>query len=48
VMYHGPDGAWSAPRRVRISACKDLATLDRWLERAVTAASVSEVLAEPS
>jgi hypothetical protein len=27
-----------------IDACTDLATLERWLDRAVTAVSVSEVL----
>ncbi|WP_224364341.1 Rpn family recombination-promoting nuclease/putative transposase [Hyalangium versicolor] len=32
--------------RQRISNCRDLALLDRWLERAVKASSVSEVLAE--
>ncbi len=30
--------------RVRIESCTDLATLDRWLERAVTAASVEAAL----
>ena len=28
----------------RIEACTDLATLERWLDRAITAASVSDVL----
>jgi hypothetical protein len=28
----------------RIDACTDLATLERWLDRAITAASVSDVL----
>jgi hypothetical protein len=29
----------------RIDACTDLATLDRWLDQAITAASVSDALA---
>jgi hypothetical protein len=29
---------------VRIDACTDLATLERWLDRAITAATVSDVL----
>ena len=28
----------------RIDACTDLATLERWLDRAITAASISDVL----
>jgi len=28
----------------RIAACTDLATLERWLDQAVTAASISEAL----
>jgi len=32
--------------RERVLACKDLALLDTWLTRAVTATSVSEVLRE--
>jgi hypothetical protein len=31
----------------RIEACTDLATLARWLDRAVTAISVSDALASP-
>jgi hypothetical protein len=31
-------------QRERIIACKDVATLDRWLERAVSAASIDDVL----
>jgi hypothetical protein len=38
-----PDAA-----RDRILAEKDLARLERWLERAILAASVGEVLDEPS
>ena len=37
--------AISAAGRARIEACKDLATLDRWLARAIHAASVEEVFA---
>jgi hypothetical protein len=33
--------------RARIEACKVAATLDRWLVRAVTAASAEEIVAEP-
>jgi flagellar biosynthesis/type III secretory pathway protein FliH len=32
--------------RARISACTDAATLDRWIVRAVTAASAEEILSE--
>ncbi|WP_437916670.1 hypothetical protein WME73_19290 [Sorangium sp. So ce302] len=38
----------SAEARARIEVCKEPATLDRWSRRAATAASVEEVLAEPS
>jgi hypothetical protein len=38
-----PDAA-----RERILAQKDPSLLERWLERAIVAASVAEVLAEPS
>ena len=34
--------------RQRILAQKDLAQLERWLERAVVASSVAEVIDEPS
>ena len=34
--------------RARILAEKDLPTLERWIERSILAASVAEVLAEPS
>jgi len=37
----------SAEARARIDACKDVGTLDRWIARSVTAASVEEVLALP-
>jgi hypothetical protein len=33
--------------RARILACKDAATLDRWIVRAVTAASAEEIFSEP-
>jgi hypothetical protein len=36
--------AVSAPERVRILACTDLATLEQWVRRAVTAASAEELL----
>lgn len=36
--------AVSAEHRARIVACGDLAVLDRWIRRAVTAASVQEAL----
>jgi hypothetical protein len=32
--------------RARMEACKDAATLDRWIVRAVTAASAEEILSE--
>lgn len=35
-----------APARERIRSCTDLETLDRWFDRAITAADVSEVFAE--
>ena len=35
--------AVSDEQRERISACTDLETLDRWLDRAVTAASADEL-----
>jgi hypothetical protein len=35
----GPDD------RARIDACEDVATLERWIEQAVTAASLAEALA---
>ncbi|WP_437759925.1 Rpn family recombination-promoting nuclease/putative transposase [Sorangium sp. So ce1389] len=38
----------SSEARARIDACKSPATLDRWILRAATAASVDEVLAEPA
>jgi hypothetical protein len=31
--------------RARIDACQDVATLERWIEQAVTAASLAEALA---
>lgn len=34
-----------AEARARIEACQDLATIDRWIVRAATAASVEDVLA---
>ena len=33
-------------QRARVLACTDLALLDRWLDRAVTAASADEALAD--
>jgi predicted transposase/invertase (TIGR01784 family) len=38
----------SAEARARIEACKDVITLDRWIARAVTAASIEDVLAAPA
>ncbi len=38
--------AVSEPLRQRILSCSDLARLDTWLARAVTATSASEVLGE--
>ena len=38
----------SADQRRRIIACTDLATLDRWLDRSLSASSVDELLASPS
>ncbi|WP_437516024.1 Rpn family recombination-promoting nuclease/putative transposase [Sorangium sp. So ce1099] len=38
----------SSEARARIDACKSPATLDRWILRVATAASVEEVLAEPA
>jgi hypothetical protein len=34
--------------RARIEACKDVATLDRWIVRAATAASAEEIFSEPA
>jgi hypothetical protein len=39
--------AVNAAQREEILACRDLARLDRWLSRAVVAASSAEVLSEP-
>jgi len=38
--------AVSDAQRARVLACTDAALLDRWLERAVTAASADEALAD--
>jgi predicted transposase/invertase (TIGR01784 family) len=38
----------SAEARARIEACKDVITLDRWIARAVTAASIEDVLVAPA
>ncbi|WP_437759921.1 Rpn family recombination-promoting nuclease/putative transposase [Sorangium sp. So ce1389] len=38
----------SAEARTRIEACREPATLDRWILRAATAASADDVLAEPA
>jgi hypothetical protein len=38
----------TAAQRRRIVSCKDLATLERWLDRSLSAASVAELLASPS
>ncbi|XXY49213.1 Rpn family recombination-promoting nuclease/putative transposase [Sorangium sp. So ce269] len=38
----------SAEARARIEACRESATLDRWILRAATAASVEDVLAGPA
>jgi len=40
--------AITAQERTRIESCRDLVTLDRWITRAATAASVEEVLAPPT
>jgi hypothetical protein len=40
--------AITAQDRTRIESCRDLATLDRWIMGAATAASVDEVLAPPT
>jgi PD-(D/E)XK nuclease family transposase len=40
--------AVSSETRARIEACKDAATLDRWITRAATAGSAEEVIAAPS
>jgi hypothetical protein len=37
----------SPAEAARIEACTELATLERWLDGAITAASVAEVLADP-
>jgi len=37
----------SKKARACILACRDLAKLDRWLDKAITASSVDEVLSEP-
>jgi hypothetical protein len=34
--------------RQRIQSCKDIATLERWLDRAVVATRLSEVLDGPA
>jgi hypothetical protein len=39
--------AVGAEARARIEGCRDVGMLDRWIARAVTAASVEEVLALP-
>lgn len=39
--------AVSDQTRIHIEACRDAATLDRWIARAVTAASAEEVIAAP-
>ncbi len=36
-----------APTEARIAACEDPATLDRWIERAVTAPTLDAVFVEP-
>jgi predicted transposase YdaD len=38
----------SADQRRRIVACTDLSTLERWLERSLSASSVDELMASPS
>lgn len=38
----------SAEDRLRIEGCNDAATLDEWIARAVTGASLTEVLAPPA
>jgi predicted transposase/invertase (TIGR01784 family) len=38
----------TAEARARIEACKDGVTLDRWIARAATAASINDVLASPA
>jgi hypothetical protein len=38
----------SADQRRRILACTDLATLERWLERSLSASSVDELIGSPS
>jgi hypothetical protein len=40
--------AVSPEARARIQACQDVPTLERWLARALTAASTEEVLAAPA
>jgi hypothetical protein len=38
----------SAEARTRIEACREVATLDRWIVRAATASSVEEVIGAPA
>ena len=40
--------ALTAAQRRRIGACTDLATLERWLDRSLSASSVEELLASPA
>jgi hypothetical protein len=38
----------SGEARQRILTCTDLATLERWFDRALTASTLADVLAEPT